>query len=422
MKAFDHLLAGADPARLLPLTGLSLDPWQAQLLRSRARGVLLNCSRGAGKTRTCSLLALHTLLYKPGSLVLLLSRAQRQTEELLRYVKQGWRALEYPVATRYDSAEHLELVNDSRVLALPGREETVRAFQGVNLMLIDEAARVPDELYYSVRPMLNVSRGRLICLSTPFGPRGFFWKEWHDSQADWLRVRVPWHDCPRLTADMIAEERRTMGASWVAQEYECTFVAMEGLVYPDFARAVVQGDAPHQGRAVGGIDFGWQNPFAAVWGILDPSDILWLTGERYLSHIPLHEHAAFLKALGPMAWHADPSGATEIAELRAAGVDVVAGLNELRSGIAAVNARLLTGRLKIIAGRCPQLLREAQLYRYPSAAEGGEKPIDANNHALAALRYLIARIDAHFLARSRTQTAPAPTLPRIENAGWVPIH
>ena len=53
---------------------------------------------------------------------------------------------------------------------------------------------------------------------------------------------------------------------------------------------------------------------------------------------------------------------------------------------------------------CPNLLREAALYRYPSESERailGEAPIDKDNHALAALRYLIARLDAHFLGRLR---------------------
>ncbi|MFO0929146.1 MAG: hypothetical protein U0736_19340 [Gemmataceae bacterium] len=49
-----------------------------------------------------------------------------------------------------------------------------------------------------------------------------------------------------------------------------------------------------------------------------------------------------------MRWYADPSGATEIAGLRAAGLTVLAGDNDIRPGIAAVTARLQTGRLKVL--------------------------------------------------------------------------
>ena len=73
-------------------------------------------------------------------------------------------------------------------------------------------------------------RGRTVCLSTPFGPRGFFWREWHNPAAPWQRFCVPWTQCPRLSADFIAEERRKFGDRWVAQEYECSFEALVGLV------------------------------------------------------------------------------------------------------------------------------------------------------------------------------------------------
>ena len=83
---------------------------------------------------------------------------------------------------------------------------------------------------------------------------------------------------------------------------------------------------------------------------------------------------------------------------------MTAGTNDHRAGIAAVNARLHTGRLRVVRGACPNLVAEAGLYRYPTGAErgaGGEAPLDEHNHALAALRYLIARLDARFIARLR---------------------
>ncbi len=45
-----------------------------------------------------------------------------------------------------------------------------------NELKIDEAARVSDELYRAVRPMLATSGGRIVLLSTPFGKRGFFFR------------------------------------------------------------------------------------------------------------------------------------------------------------------------------------------------------------------------------------------------------
>lgn len=419
-----HRLVGLalDPSRLLAACGMAPDPWQRQLLLGADRQVLLCCSRQAGKSTVVSALALHTALFTPRALVLLLSPSLRQSAEVFRKVLDADDALGRPLPARHRTQLRLELANGSRVLCLPGREETIRGFGGVDLLVLDEAARIPDVLYRSVRPMLAVSRGRLVALSTPFGRRGWFHHEW-SGDGPWRRVQVTWRDCPRISAAFIDEERRALGDAWVAQEYETAFTALEGLVYPDFDRAVVAAAAP-SGRAVGGIDFGWRNPFAAVWGRLDGDDVLWLTGERYRVQTPLHDHARALAALGRVRWYADPAGATEIAGLRAAGLTVLPGANDIRPGIAAVNARLQTGRLRVLRAGCPELLREATLYRYPAAGErGGENPIDAHNHALAALRYLIAGLDAAFLARVRRRPeAPAPPpVRRDDDRLWTPL-
>jgi hypothetical protein len=118
---------------------------------------------------------------------------------------------------------------------------------------------------------------------------------------------------------------------------------------------------------VGGIDFGFRNPFAAIWGVLTHDDVLWINAERYLRETPLHEHAAALPQ--GYFWVADPAGRTEIEELRVAGHRVVRGNNDIRVGIAAVTARIRTGRLKLCETGCTNLLAEARLYRYPSEQE-----------------------------------------------------
>src|SRR5262249_35020472 len=156
----------------LPACGLTPDPWQRDLLLAPDRQVLLNCSRQSGKSTVVAALAMHTALFKPRALVLLLSPTQRQSGEIFRKVLDFYRALGRPVRATHQTQLQLELVHGGRVVCLPGREATVRSFSGVSLLVIDEAARVPDNLYGSVRPMLAVSQGRLVALSTPFGRRG----------------------------------------------------------------------------------------------------------------------------------------------------------------------------------------------------------------------------------------------------------
>src|SRR5262249_39743950 len=149
--------------------------------------------------------------------------------------------------------------------ALPCSEETIRGYANVRLMLIDEAARVPDDLYRAVTPMLAVSDGRMICMSTPYGRRGFFYEAWKSNDDDWRKIEVAVSPVPRKLKKFLDQARREMGESWYRQEFCCSFEALEGLVYPDLAHCLVKAREVPQGRWYGGIDFGLRNPFVALW-------------------------------------------------------------------------------------------------------------------------------------------------------------
>jgi hypothetical protein len=170
-----------------------------------------------------SVLALHKALVAPGSLILILAPAERQAKELFSKVVLSYRTLGHVIPTASYTKLGMELSNGSRIVALPGTEKTVRGFSGVDLLIVDEAARVADELYYAVRPMLAVSGGRLLMLSTPFGKRGVFYEEWTGGSA-WERYTVTAEECSRIPPEFLEEERKTLGPWWFAQEYECRFM------------------------------------------------------------------------------------------------------------------------------------------------------------------------------------------------------
>jgi hypothetical protein len=90
---------------------------------------------------------------------------------------------------------------------------------------------VPDEAYKALRPTLAVGGGDLWLMSTPCGKRGFFYEIWEHGGAEWMRVRVPATECPRISRAFLKEERMAMGAVWFRQEYLCEFVESEGGVF-----------------------------------------------------------------------------------------------------------------------------------------------------------------------------------------------
>jgi hypothetical protein len=246
--AFDPVVFARDAM------GFDADEWQARVLRWSGKRLLLNCSRQSGKSTTTAMLALHRALYRPGSLILLISPSLRQSSELFRKVTDGLDKLATRPAMKEDNRLSCVLENGSRIVSLPSTEATIRGFSGVDLIIEDEAARVSDDLYFACRPMLAVSGGRMILMSTPYGKRGHFYTEWTEG-ADWERVRVKATECPRIAPEFLEAERRGLPDRVYRQEYGCEFLQTDDAVFnlDDFDAAVDYSIKPLFGRG-GNVD------------------------------------------------------------------------------------------------------------------------------------------------------------------------
>jgi hypothetical protein len=228
----DDLKLALDRVSFARALGLEPDPWQEDLLRSTSDRVLLNCCRQSGKSTMSGVIALHRALYHPGSLILCLAPALRQSQELFGKIASFYRDLGRPVSPVGERKLSLELENGSRIVTLPGTDKTIRGFSGVSLLIVDEASRVADELYFAVRPMLAVSGGALMMLTTPYGKRGVFFEEWTSgASAAWERYEVPAAECPRIRPEFLEEERNALPGWVYRQEYECSFEETEDQVF-----------------------------------------------------------------------------------------------------------------------------------------------------------------------------------------------
>jgi hypothetical protein len=235
------------PVQLAERAGLGPDDWQRAVLTSTAPRQLLNCCRQSGKSTITAVLAAHVALYEPGALVLCLSPTERQSGELLRKVVEIYHQAGRPVPADSERRLALELANGSRILALPGaRDETVRGLSAPRLVLLDEASRISDALWHAVSPMVAVSGGRVIMLSTPYGRRGVFHQLWTEGGAAWARVEVPATACPRITPEFLATEQATLPHWAYDQEYCCQFTDTDASVfrYEDIQAALSSDVAP----------------------------------------------------------------------------------------------------------------------------------------------------------------------------------
>jgi Terminase large subunit, T4likevirus-type, N-terminal len=262
---------GCDALSLMRRAGMEPDPWQAHVATTPGDQLLL-CHRQAGKSTIVAALALADALAIDNALILLVSRSMRQSTELYRKVKQFYTAV-HPIGLRKDTETGMELANGSRILSLPASHETIVGFSAVTTLLLDEAARIPDGTYYAVRPMLAMSQGRLIALSSPFGRRGWFYEAWAEAAtaataldlagierllgdldfpvdeysdqartdgtgpgrdsagAAWQKTFLPAPHNARLSRAFLARERRTIPDLWFRQEWLCEFVELGAVVF-----------------------------------------------------------------------------------------------------------------------------------------------------------------------------------------------
>ena len=222
-----------------------------------------------------------------------------------------------------------------------------------------------------------------------------------------------------LNALLPVERARLLDGDWN--------VRREGLVYPGFDACIVEsvrGDSPVP--EVGGIDFGFHNPFAAVWGHVDGDDVLWITGLHYKSGWTTPQHGQSL----PMGarWWCDPAQPGIIHELVLSNHECLPCVHlsargnagsprsPVLAGIDQVTERIRTGRLKIVRERCRDLIRELSNYHYDEL-KLEETPVKEADHACDALRYLVVGLDRG-RAVPRIEAEPTPESDLMNREGW----
>jgi len=234
------------PVVFARLMGLDPDPWQIEVLRSESQRIILNCARQTGKSSIVALMAIHHAIFEPKSMVIVISHTYSQAAETFKKMVGYYRRYSHimpPITASTETVHRLELDNGSRIITLTGqRPDSIRGFSGVTLLIVDEAAQVLDESYYAARPMLAVSGGRVILLSTPHGKRGFYYGAW-SNETDWHKVEITADQCPRLTKSFLEEERSIFPDWFFMQEYFGFFAEGVSSVFKtdDIDRAFKEG-------------------------------------------------------------------------------------------------------------------------------------------------------------------------------------
>lgn len=270
----------------------------------------------------------------------------------------------------------------------------------------DEAGQFKYNVWIAIQGRTGLKRSPILFTTTPYGKNwlySHFYRAYKEGNPDYFVVQWSSNQNPAYSTEEYERAKSVMSTELGSMRYDGTFAGMSGLVYKDISQCFVEMNKDEllkllsqDGYFYGGIDFGWNDPFCALCGFLDKNDVLWVWFERYKSQTAIEEHSSKLPKFYDrgIKWFADHQPEM-IYKLRKGGHTVVSANKNILSGINAVNSRILSGRLKILTNRCPAVVSESEMYKYPEDEEksGGDKPIDEFNHAMDSLRYLIAGMD-----------------------------
>jgi len=194
-----HARVTPTPAQTIPADAVDFaqqclhftpDAIQAKILRSPSPRIMLCMGRRSGKTYAVAARAAHFALPHPNSENLIFSSSQRQADILLRLIRGFLSKLSIRLLSAGGGTPSLRLPNGAIFVSLPPRPNTIVGFTP-SLIILDEASRIPDELYFAVSPMLGLHEPSIILLSTPNGRRGFFYENWISGDPDWARFLAP---------------------------------------------------------------------------------------------------------------------------------------------------------------------------------------------------------------------------------------
>ena len=208
--SFKELGQGLSRSAYAAHCGLYPYSWQQKVLESRAKFKIIDGARQSGKSTIVSVVPAHKAKYKSKSLSLVIAPTRAQANEDMLKIK-GLMSQDpsYPTLVK-NSAFEIQLSNGSRIVVVTATDRAARGYSAPDVILVDEASRVPDTVYSSaVLPMQTASPEdfELILISTPFGKQGFFYDCWANSEVyEKFEVRAPWSVDERYPTKLFTAE------------------------------------------------------------------------------------------------------------------------------------------------------------------------------------------------------------------------
>ena len=295
----DNLSAFADAV------GTPLTPWQADALWLEQRVTAIVAPRQSGKSRSLSVLALWWAFRTREQTVLIVSAGEEASRRLLAEVRAIVSASPMLRTSAVDEqAGLLTLTNGSEIRSVPASERQIRGWS-VDLLLVDEAALVPDDLLLGAAFPTTAARSdaRIVLASSATSATGAFYDAAVRGESGSEHTRTfRWSlaDCEWISPSVIQAARDSMTQMRFAAEYEGQFASGQDALLSRHAIDNVLTDrilhplAGLQGpaRLFGGVDWGGTNDrsvLCAIGRVPGESIFTVITAHRWLAGYPGHE-------------------------------------------------------------------------------------------------------------------------------------
>ena len=216
---------------------LILDDWQKEVLITEGN-IALRSGRQTGKSTVISILAGDYAAKNKNKLIMIVAAVERQAyllfEKVLYYMEQAHQKLIKQGKDRPTKSK-IQLKNGSVIHCLPTglTGYGIRGFT-IDLLIADEAAFIPDEVFNAITPSLSTrikAGARIVLLSTPFGREGYFARAFNDKT--FKNFHISSEECPRIDKDFLMAEKQRMTKRQYQQEYLGEFVDDLMQFFPD---------------------------------------------------------------------------------------------------------------------------------------------------------------------------------------------
>lgn len=296
----------------------------------------------------------------------------------------------------------ISVVNGSRIF-LRGWEaiESLRG-QKFDFIVLDEVAMMKNfwrNWQEVIRPTLTDTKGEGLFISTPKGFNDFYeLYSMEGKDKDFKSFHFTTYDNPFIPKDEVDKAKQELTDDRFAQEYLADFRKTEGLVFKEFMRGWHLFDEikPNKRiiRTMGGVDFGFTNPAAAIEAKKDKYACYYVYERLYKEGMTDIQMAEYVAALDWEVCYPDPEAPAAIEELKRHRVnvrDVLKGKDSIPKGINVIRELFKQNRL-VIHRSARNLIWELETYSYPDKKPDkpeSELPIHENCHAIDALRYAL---------------------------------